>query len=58
MILSDTVKYYDHYGFKNIKVASAIAVGTFVAWYVPSGFKGTWLMSSVHVGITSAQVCL
>jgi hypothetical protein len=29
-ILSDTVRYYDYYGYKNVKVATAIAVGTFV----------------------------
>jgi len=34
-ILSDTVKYYDHYGYKNIKMALAISLGTLVAWYVP-----------------------
>ena len=31
-ILSDTVKYYDHFGFKNIKTGVAIAIGTFLAW--------------------------
>ena len=31
-ILSDTVRYYDHYGYKNVKVATAIAIGTGVVW--------------------------
>jgi hypothetical protein len=31
-ILSDTVKYYDHFGFMNIKTGVAIAFGTFLSW--------------------------
>jgi hypothetical protein len=30
-ILSDTVKYYDHFGFMNVKTGVAIAFGTFLA---------------------------
>jgi len=56
-ILSDTVKYYDHYGYKNIKMALAISLGTLVAWYISSYLIFDILADiSVHAGITCAQV--
>jgi hypothetical protein len=57
-ILSDTVKYYDHHGFKNIKMALAIALGTFIAWSVPPCLISTEADISVHTGITFAQVSI
>jgi hypothetical protein len=34
-IISDTVRYYDHYGYTDPVVATGIGVGTTAALYVP-----------------------
>jgi hypothetical protein len=39
VILSDTVKYYDHFGFTDKKLAIGLAVGTLAVLCVPSRYR-------------------
>ena len=56
VIVSDTVKYYDHFGVSDRKMAIGLGLGTIAATYVFSMVSSEWADSSAHFAITIAQV--
>jgi len=58
VIISDTVKYYDHFGVSDRKMAIGLGLGTIAATYVFSMVSSEWADSSAHFAITIAQVSL
>jgi len=39
VILSDTVRYYDHFGFSDKKLAIGLGIGTLAVLYVSSRYR-------------------
>jgi len=57
VIMSDTVKYYDHFGVSDRKMAIGLGIGTIAATYV-SLMISDLADNSAHFAITIAQVSL
>jgi len=57
VIVSDTVKYYDHFGVSDRKMAIGLGIGTIAATYI-SLMISDLADNSAHFAITIAQVSL
>jgi len=55
VIVSDTVKYYDHFGVSDRKIAIGLGIGTIAATYV-SLMISDLADNGAHFAITIAQV--
>lgn len=58
VILSDTVKYYDHFGFTDKKLAIGLAVGTLAVLYVSPSCRSWRQISSCYYNSPSQSLFL